>query len=188
MNYVGCKVLYILLPFPLLLCFIWTMWDVKKDMVLVPHLYRLRFIWTMWDVKSNIPTTNSSTCGWFYMNYVGCKAIWIYGWLYKCARFYMNYVCFLQMKIPHFCKMGAGKFASSLQHYNCIFQSCQGFANAHPYGLCPWHDFQIQLLKPYPAWQKSWKFFVAILGNFILQLTLKLVVCKKPMRGSRCVL
>jgi len=28
---------------------------------------------------------------------------------------------FLQMKIPHFCKMGAGKFASSLQHYNCIF-------------------------------------------------------------------
>lgn len=45
--------------------------------------------------------------------------------------------CFLQMKIPHFCKMGAGKFASSLQHYNCIFQSCQRFANAHSYGLCP---------------------------------------------------
>jgi len=42
-----------------------------------------------------------------------------------------EYNCFLQMKIPHFCKMGAGKFASSLQHYNCIFQSCQGFANAH---------------------------------------------------------
>jgi len=27
------------------------------------------------------------------------------------------------------------------------------------------------ITKPYPAWQKSWKFFVAILGNFILQLT-----------------
>jgi len=66
---------------------------------------------------------------------------------------------------------GCWKIASSLQHYNCIFQSCQRFANAHSYGLCPWHDFQIQLLKPYPAWQKSWKFFVAILGNFILQLT-----------------
>jgi len=30
---------------------------------------------------------------------------------------------------------GCWKFASSLQHYNCIFQSCQRFANAHSYGF-----------------------------------------------------
>ena len=51
MDYVGCKVSNIGIVMPLAAGFIWTMWDVKDEMLHFKGLTYDGFIWTMWDVK-----------------------------------------------------------------------------------------------------------------------------------------
>ena len=58
-------------------CFIWTMWDVKeKGFTVFYYKDNTRFIWTMWDVKEELKKLKSFLSDLFYLNYVGCKAIY----------------------------------------------------------------------------------------------------------------
>jgi len=83
---------------------------------------------------------------------------------------------FLQMKIPHFCKMGAGKFASSLQHYNCIFNHVKDSLTLTLTGFVLDMIFNT-ITKTYLLGKKAGNFSLQF-WEFYLQLTFRNEYCR----------